>query len=115
MQGSKAIVLAQQKLWWMSAAAKYRCLSPTSAGPCRPAGPFVRIGSVCCRLERAQQLTGWRNDARSTPVGATLGLFFGTRLADLLERLSQRYSVHRVDGGAAIAFVLLVAWIIRPR
>jgi hypothetical protein len=24
MQGAKAIVLAQQKLWWMSAAAKYR-------------------------------------------------------------------------------------------
>jgi hypothetical protein len=24
MQGSKAIVLANQKLWWMTAAAKYR-------------------------------------------------------------------------------------------
>ena len=51
----------------------------------------------------------------STPVGAALGLFLGTRLADLLERLSQRYSVQRVDGSAAVAFILAVAWIIRPR
>ena len=51
----------------------------------------------------------------SAPVGATLGLFLGGRLADFFERLALRYSVHRVDSGAALAFVVAIAYIIRPR
>jgi hypothetical protein len=53
--------------------------------------------------------------SRSVPVGATLGLFFAHRLADLFERLAHRYSVQKVDGAAATAFILLVFYIIRPR